>query len=164
LSVFGSQRPQGKFYFLGQVASFTFFQRVVAQLLDHRGRRRPAHPHREQRPAAISGNGQEPWQERAAAVPGMQAPQSPHKTLLRDVFGILSMAQHAIAEAKYLPLMLLDQFHHGGLIAQQTSADQLTHVVGQRSRSLRNDDWSEENTAPERSKFQRSRQQVRAAL
>src|SRR5688572_5374576 len=89
--------------------------------------------HGQQAPAAVARNRQQPRRQVARSIPVRQAPQCPNKALLRHVFGVLPVAQHAVTKTKYLAVELFHKPQHGGLLARQTTVNQFVKVVAQRS-------------------------------
>jgi hypothetical protein len=130
LTILGPQRAERPLDFFGQISGFRDLQGIVAQVVDQGSHRWLPHAHRQQRSAAIAGDGQQPGKELALLIPRAQAAEHSNQRFLCHVLGILSMPQHAITKAEYLAAVRVDQFDHGRLVAAQASTHQLKNVVG----------------------------------
>jgi hypothetical protein len=123
LTVFCSDIGQRPLDFFAQMARGIVRGAVVGELLDQRAGVWPASTYRQQTAAAISSNRQQPRDKVSGAIPMRQAPQRPYKTLLRHIFGVLPVAQHAVAEAENLTLETFNKLDHGGLFARQATVN-----------------------------------------
>jgi hypothetical protein len=123
LPVFKSDIRERPLDLFAQVARGVGVGRFVGELLGQRAGGRPAAADGDQRPATVSGDGQEPRHELARPIPMGQAPQGPDEALLSHVFGVLPMTEHAVTETEHLTLKQLDKLDHGDLLARQTTVN-----------------------------------------
>lgn len=59
---------------------------------------RPPFPFRQQRPAAIAGDRQNPGLQRTLTIPVMQTADNAHEGLLGHIFGFVVLSHHPEAE------------------------------------------------------------------
>jgi len=83
-------------------------------------------------PAPICGNCQQPRLEVTLHIPALQASEHADKGFLGSVFGVLAMAQHAVAESEDGCAEPVHKLPHGELVTLLAAANELADVFGQR--------------------------------
>jgi hypothetical protein len=74
--------------------------------------------------ASIPSNGQQPRLKRSGWVPSMKIVDDTDEGFLSRIFGVFSLAKHAVAKAKNLTTKTVDQLSDRGLIPVDTSVHQ----------------------------------------
>jgi len=123
LSVIVPQPGQGQFDFLRKLVGRLAVGRIIGNQFYVRLRHRPTVAAGQSRPATVPRNRQQPRFEVTCRIPAMQVFENPHEGFLRRVFGVLTLAEHAVTKAKNLSFEPLDKRKHSPLVAGQAPLD-----------------------------------------